>query len=568
SLLPWLSLVSPRTTKRDLISGFTGAVVVLPQGVAFAAIAGLPPEYGLYTAMVPAIMAALCGSSHHLISGPTTAISIVVFSTLAPFADPGSAKFITMALTLSFITGLFQLAFGIGKLGVLVNFVSHSVVVGFTCGASILIATSQIKHLFGVQIPNGGSFIHTWSLLIEKIPDINPQVFMVGITTLVSALVIRWLRPGLPDMLIAMIIGSSLAAYLGVEQHHIALVGALPEGLPHLSSPDLSLEVLRHLTSSGLAIALLGLVEAVSIARSVGSLSGQNLNSNREFIGQGLSNVVGSFFSAYPSSGSFTRTGVNFSAGGKTPLSAIFSAFFLLGIVLLIAPLAGHLPIAAMAGVILIVAKNLIDFKQILSIIRTSKSESAVLLATFLSTLFFELEFAIISGVILSIGFFLRNTANPRVSSRVPNPSVKSRSFVTDPSLPECQQLKILRIDGPLYFGSIDHVEAVLRKVERPVTLQQHLLISCSGINSIDLAGVKLLFRESERRESFGGHLFLYDVKDHIDNMIKRTGHLSSIPDDHIFDKKNKAIRVIIGQHIDHDYCRSCPHHVFLECHK
>ena len=407
-LLPdWFYKLSRPIVRQDFFAGLTGAVVVLPQGVAFAGIAGLPPQYGLYTAMVPAIIAALFGSSYHLISGPTTAISIVVFATLMPLAEPSSQPFIVLALTLAFMVGVIQFSLGLARLGTVVHFVSHSVVVGFTSGAAILIATSQMKHLLGVALPRGESFLDTWIALFHSLPEVNVYTFAVGLTTLGTVLVIQKFFPKWPNMLLGMGVGALLAAALGAEEHSIALLGPLPDGLPPFSIPDLSFATVRQLSSGALAIAVLGLIEAVSIARSVASQSGQRLDGNREFIGQGLSNIVGSFFSAYPSSGSFTRSGVNFRAGAKTPLAALFSAVVLMLIVLLVAPFAAYLPIAAMAGVILKVAYNLIDFHHIQTIIRLTKPGMVVMLVTFFATLFLELEIAIYVGVLLSLSFYL-----------------------------------------------------------------------------------------------------------------------------------------------------------------
>ncbi len=460
--LRWRHLVNRRSLRADALAGLTGAVVVLPQGVAFALVAGLPPVYGLYTAMVPPIIAALFGSSRHLISGPTTAISIVVFATVSKFAAPGSAQFVSLALTLAFLAGAYQLALGLARMGALVNFISHSVVVGFTAGAAVLIATSQLKNYFGIHIPAGESFLHTWQDLYAQIGRANLYVVAVASLTLAVLIALMLWRPRWPGMLIAMVAGSVAALALGAEARDIALVGKLPQQLPPLSLPDLHLGSLKALGSAALAVAMLGLVEAVSIARAVASKSGQRIDGNQEFIGQGLANVVGSFFSSYASSGSFTRSGLNYAAGAVTPLAAVFAAGALALIVLLVAPLAAHLPIAAMAAVLLVVAWRLIDFHQIKTILSTSKRETAVLATTFLATLFVELEFAIYAGVMLSLVIYLMRTSQPRVVARVPDPGSPARHLVTDPKLPECPQLKIVRVDGSLYFGAVDHVQEEL----------------------------------------------------------------------------------------------------------
>ncbi|MBF0193781.1 MAG: SulP family inorganic anion transporter [Magnetococcales bacterium] len=564
----WFKLVDRKSLWKDFLAGLTGAVVVLPQGVAFAAIAGLPPQYGLYTAMVPPIIAALFGSSFHLISGPTTAISIVVFSTLAPLVAPGSPEFVTMALTLAFLVGFFQLAMGLARMGGVINFVSHSVVVGFTSGAAILIATSQLKHLFGLDIPHGESFVHTFINLFNSFLDINLHVLGVGLVTLFTSILLRKFWPILPNMLLGMVAGSLIAAWFGVEENNIALVGTIPGGLPPFSIPDFSLSMIRELSSGALAIALLGLIEAVSIARSVSLQSGQRIKGSKEFVGQGLANIAGSFFSAYPSSGSFTRTGINYKAGAQTPLSAIFAAIFLVIILLLVAPFAAYLPLAAMGGVILQVAYNLIDVKHIRKIIKSTTPGAAVMSVTFLSTLFLELEFAIYVGVMLSLSLYLNRTSHPKVVSIVPDPHSPWRRFVTDKTLQECPQLKIVRIDGSLYFGSVGHVETLLRKIREKNPERVNLLIIGSGVNFIDLAGAEMLRHESDQRRILGGNLFLFDIKDQVCQMFQRSGIIDRIGQDHVFQSKRYAIETILSKYHNQEQCNACPHRVFLECEK
>jgi SulP family sulfate permease len=563
--LRWWPLVTRDTLKADLIAGLTGAVVVLPQGVAFAMIAGLPPVYGLYTAMVPPIIAALFGSSRHLISGPTTAISIVVFATVAKFAEPGSAKFIQMALTLTFLAGVYQFALGLARMGTLVNFISHSVVVGFTAGAAVLIASSQLNHFFGMHIPSGESFLHTWRDIFQQIDEANLYVTGIATVTLASLIVLMRLKPRWPVMLIAMVIGSVAALLIGVATHGIRVVGQLPQQLPPLSLPDLHLAALKQLGSAALAIAMLGLVEAVSIARSVASKSGQRIDGSQEFVGQGLANVVGSFFSSYASSGSFTRSGLNYAAGAVTPLSAVFAALTLALIVLLVAPLAAHLPIAAMAAVLLVVAWRLIDFHQIKTILTTSKRETTVLLTTFIATLFVELEFAIYVGVMLSLIIYLMRTSQPAVVARVPDPASPNRHFVTDDKLPECPQLKIARIDGSLYFGAVDHVQEQLHLINEQGPQQKHLMLIGNGINFVDIAGAELLAAEARNRKARGGGLYLVKLKEEACNTLRRGGFRDLIGPEHIFLTKADAIESIF-QNLDHGICARCDKRIFFEC--
>lgn len=566
--LAWFKLVNKNTIKADVLAGLTGAVIVLPQGVAFATIAGLPPEYGLYTAMVTPIIAALFGSSFHLVSGPTTAISIVVFSAISHYAVPGTPEFIALALTLTFLAGVYQLAFGLARLGSLVNFVSHTVVIGFTAGAAILIATSQMKNITGIVVPKGESFLHTWADLYSGINEINYYLIGIALSTLITAILSKRLLPRSPNLLIGMVAGGLVAIYLGKYTDDIKLVGEIPAHLPPLSSPIFSLQTIKLLAPEAFAVALLGLIEAVSISRAVATKSSQRIDSNQEFIGQGMSNIVGSFFSSYAGSGSFTRSGINFEAGAKTPLSAIFAAISLMGIVLLIAPLTAYLPIAAMAGVILLVAYNLIDFHHISRVLRFSKSESSILLTTFFATLFLELEFAIYLGVLLSLILFLAKTSTPRVPtlSIDPDPDSNTRKLTNIEKKPliQCPQLKIIRIDMSIYFGSISHVVKRISQITDNERIY-HILIVASGINFIDLAGAEALISENNRLKKNNGGLYFVDLKSSVYEFAARSCFIKQIGSDHFFDRKQKAISSIYRR-LDKDKCKHCTYRIFKEC--
>jgi len=561
--LRWWNFVGWDTLKSDLLAGLTGAVIVLPQGVAFAMIAGLPPEYGLYTAIVPPVIAASFGSSLHLISGPTTAISIIVFSTLSPLAEPGSAEFIRLALTLTFLAGAYQLALGLARMGTLVNFVSHSVVVGFTAGAAILIATSQLKHVFGLHLPRGGSFLGVWRNLLAEIHHMNPYVVVVAVITLVCAAVAKKLRPRWPGLLFALIIGSLTSLMLGGEIHGVQLMGKLPAHLPPLSLPDFSIETLRELAPKALAVSLLGLIEALSIARSISTHSRQQIDGNQEFIGQGLSNILGSFFSSYAASGSFTRSGINYHAGAMTPLSAVFAAGFLALILLLVAPLTAFLPIPAMAGVILLVAYNLIDFHHIRSIIRTSKEETAVLVTTFLATLLLDLEFAIYVGVLLSLVLYLSRTSHPQIVNLAPDPD-SDRVTLTQSEI-QCPHFKIIRIDGSLFFGAVSHVAEFLHNIDKNAVQKAHVLIVACGINFIDVAGAEMLVHETNRRRKLRGELYLCGLKQQAKEVLQRGGYLDILGEDHIFATESEAILNILTR-LDHGDCHRCESPLFREC--
>ncbi len=567
--LRWKHRVNRETAQADLMAGLTGAALVLPQGVAFATIAGMPPEYGLYASMVPAIVAALFGSSWHLVSGPTTAASIVMFSALSARAAPGSEQYIALAITLTFMVGVIQLVMGMARLGTLVNFISHSVIVGFTAGAAILIMTKQADNFFGLELPSGERFYETLYHLWTHWTDLHPLVSLVAIVTLLTGIVVKYLWPKFPSMLAALIIGSLTAVLLNLVLDEattgIQMVGALPRQLPPLSMPEFSVGIIRELAPVALAMTLFALTEAVSIARSISMRSGQAIEGNQEFIGQGLSNIAGSFFSAYVATGSFNRSGANYDAGARTPLAAVFAGILLVIVVLLFAPLTAYLPNAAMAGLLFLVAWRLIDFQHIKSIMRADRKEFLVMSVTFFGTLFLELEFAILLGVMLSLMIYLSRTSRPKVVSRVPDPDSKYRRFTSSVTYPECPQLKLIRIDDSLYFGAVAYVREMLRRIREHYPQQKHLLLLTKGINYVDIAGAELLLEEAIARREMGGELYLYRLKDSATDVLERGGYMEKLDKNNMYDSKSDAINSIFNK-LDKTICERCDKRIFLEC--
>jgi SulP family sulfate permease len=564
--LSWFPRVNRGTVKADAMAGLTGALVALPQGVAFATIAGMPPEYGLYAGMIPAVIAALFGSSWHLVSGPTTAASIVLFSVLSPHAEPGSAHYVSLALTLTFLVGLIQIIMGFAKLGTLVNFISHSVVTGFTAGAAILIATNQVKHFTGLAIPRGSSFTDTWNMVLMHTSDIQAGVFVVGLATLFLGIAVKRLLPKWPYMIVAMLGGSVLAAALTTWKGiTLPTVGALPAVLPPLSAPSFSAEDIRAVASGVVAVTLLALTEAVSIARSLAARSGQHVDGNQEFVGQGLSNLFGSFFSGYVATGSFNRSGVNYAAGAKTPIAAMLAGMFLLLLVLLVAPWAQFLPNAAMAGILFLVAWGLIDFDEIIHVLKSSRAESAILFTTFGATLFLALEEAIIIGVLMSLSLYLSRTSKPQVRVRAPDPNSSTHKFTDAANAPECPQLRFIRIDGSLFFGATSHIRESLAAQDQASPGQKHVAIVAHGINFIDLAGAHYLAEEAERRREAGGGLYFIRIKDTVQEQLAESGALKIIGGANLFDSKTEAIQEIYKR-LDRDICRTCKSRIFREC--
>jgi len=406
-ILRWLpELREPGAVRADALAGMTGAIVVLPQGVAFATVAGMPPEYGLYGAMVPCVVAALFGSSRLMVTGPATALSLTTLALIAPLATPGSPNYIALVLTLTFLVGALQLALGLARAGRLIDFVPHSVIVGFTAGAAILIINSQIGPFLGLDLPRGISVIDNVRAALAQWPNIVLSAPLVGMLTIAAVLAWQPLNRWVPAMLAGVVIGAAAAwliAQYVPQWPGLPTVQALPGAVPPLSMPDLSLDSIRMLFGATLVMTLLALTEAVAIARAVATKYGDKLDGNQEFIGQGLANIAGSFFSAYPSSGSFNRSGVNVVSGARTPFAAICAALFLVAILFFVAPLARYLPFAVIAALLFLVAWGLIDRREIVRIWQEERDQRWPLLMTFVATITLSLEWAIVLGITVAL---------------------------------------------------------------------------------------------------------------------------------------------------------------------
>lgn len=568
--LAWWPRVTRATLRADAGAALTGAIIVLPQGVAFATLAGLPPEFGLYCAMVPAVVAAFFGSSWHAVSGPTNAVSLYVFATVASLAVPGSPEYITLVLTLAFMSGVLMLAMGAFGLGRVVNFVSHTVVVGFTAGAAVLIIASQLRNFFGIEIPTGSSFLSTLRAFAAQAGAVKPWVVLVGAITLLAGIASRRYVPKAPYMIVALVAGALagfvLNLWLTPEQSGIRVIGLVPGALPGLTAPDLSADTLKALMGIAVGVTVLSLTEAMSIARSVALKSGQRIDADQEFIGQGLSNISASLFSGYPVSASFNRTGLNYEAGARTPLAAALSAPILVGVVFAVAPLLAYLPFASMAALLFMVAWGLFDIRAMRAIVRTSRSESAVLGLTFVSMLVMDLEMAILVGVTLSLVIYLNRTSRPQMRAVAPDPRHSVRRFgPVAQGITECPQLKIMAVEGSIYFGAVDHVESHFDTLRAVAREQKHLLVVARNINFLDIAGAEALVREARARRWRGGRLWLQGLRLPAEDVLRNGGYLAEIGTDAVFRDKREAIARIFDK-LDPGICARCRARIFEEC--
>ena len=479
SLFPFLTWL-PRQTRasvgRDLIVGLSGAILALPQSIAYALIAGLPPEYGLYAAIIPVLIACLWGSSWHLICGPTAAISIVLFASVSPLAVPASQDYITLILLLTFLAGIFQWLLGLLRFGALVNFVSHSVVLGFTLGAAVVIAIGQLPNLLGLELPAKATALASLMDVLQHLRAVDKPSLVVGVATVVVGVVLKQLLPRWPTLLITLVLASLLVWLWPAMFGHVHLVSAFVGRLPPFSGLPLDLDVILRLLPSAVAVGMLGLVTSLSIARSISARSQQLLDANQEVRAQGLSNIVGAFFSGSLSAGSFTRSGLSYEAGACSPLAGVFSAIWVALFAIFGAGLIAHIPIPAMAGSILLIAWGLVDHRGIRALLRVSRAEFVVMALTCLATLLLELQTAIYAGVLASLFFYLKRTSQPRVQHW--------RDGEDD----------VLRVGGSIFFGASHYLQVRLQRMHGA-----RVVIEAQQINFIDYSGVEMLHQEARR---------------------------------------------------------------------
>ncbi len=537
--------------RHDALAGLTVAVMGVPQAMAYALIAGLPPVYGLYTSIITCIIAAISGSSNHLVTGPTNALCMVILSLTAHLPDKYGVSLIEIVFLLTLMTGLIQMAFGFLKMGGIVRYVSNSVVVGFTAGAGILIAINQLRNVMGVNLE--GHVERFYEVLIgtiSMIPESNPRALCVALITVATVIVLKKLNPKLPGALIGIVAAGAISAALGWHGQDLAgrveivrdiepITGQLnkvhiPELLIHPNA-----ELTRELGAGALALALLGLIEAASIARAVASQSGQRLNFTREFIGQGAGNVVGSFFSCFAGSGSFTRTAVCYQSGGRTRMAAIFSAIWTALTLLLIAPLANYIPKASLAGLLIIVAYSMIEKERLKLTWKSGANSRLVLGGTLLSTLILPLEYAIFVGVFLSIVLLLRVTSSTDLTQLIQSPESGFEEVPFNRAAPS--EVVTVNMEGDLYFAAVEDLDYELVRCLTPKT--RVVVLRMKRLRAVGSTAMAILAHYYELLHERGIYLVVCGIEEELKKVMTGTGLRQQIGEQNIFYADNKLFQ-------------------------
>ena len=574
----WVREITPSSLRADALAGLLGAVLVLPQGIAFATLAGLPPQYGLFTAVVPCIIAALFGSSRHVMSGPTNANSLAMFAMLSPLALAFSPAYIQLALVVTVMVGIMQWLIGALRLGSLANFISPAALFGFTSGAAILIAVYALPDLLGLAPASVHGAASVLSHVFSQLSQVQPTALAVAAITALVAWSVHSLKPSWPYMLIGLVASTLLAwlwlkwpgSVLPTPDTALRTVGQMTTPWPRFEIPRISWSAVPELLGLAFALTIVALGQSISIAKAVAARSGQRIDPNREFCGQGLSNIVGGFFSCYVSCGSMNRSVPNLQAGARSPLAAVSSALLLLALVALSASLLAQIPMAALAALLLLVAVGLLDLKRWRQLFQLSRTEFAVALTTLMATVSIRLEMAILLGTLLSLMSFLYRTSKPAMRSMGFDGWSPERQFVVlgNPNterLPECPQLKLLRMEGEVYFGASQHVADTLYALRHQLHPQKHLLVMGKSMNFIDLAGAELWEAELSARRAMGGDLYFHRPRPEVIEMWKTTGFTRVLGPEHQFSDKSIAIATIFPK-LDPLICKTCTARIFWEC--
>lgn len=555
----------------DVIAGLTVAAVAVPQAMAYAQIAGIPPQYGLYTAIVMTAVGAIFDSSRQLINGPTNAISIAVLSAVVAF---GESERIPAVILLALMVGTVQTGISLLRLGDVTRYISHAVIVGFTLGAGLLIVLDQLKNLLG--LPSFGTghdhFLKRFWLTLSHIQDSNAATVCVGLGTIAIALVLRRINGlfqlRLPELLLGLLSMAAVVWGGGLDAQGVKVVGTIPAALPAFALPEIEWSRVHEMASSSLAIALLGLLEAIAMAKAIAGVTGQKLDMNQQCLSEGLANVVGSFFHCFPGSGSLTRSTINHLAGGRTQWSGVFSAVVVALTVVLFAPYAYYIPRSGLAGILMLTAWRLVDRRELFYYLKTTRFDACIVLLTAVSAVAVSVEFCILIGVFLSFVLYIPRAARVYLTEFVLGPERVVRERVA--SDPICSRIRIYGLEGELFFGSVpelqEHLDTMLDAARSGVRV---IVLRLKRVRNPDAVCLKVLERFIARMQASQVTVLLCGLRPDVVQAIAASGLLQRLGSDHVFSFEETgaiwsstldAVRFAY-ELVGDDVCPQCPRH-------
>ena len=520
-ILTWLTNYPKNWLRNDLVAGLTVGVLLIPQGMAYALIAGLPPEYGLYAALVPLLIYAILGTSRHLAVGPVALIALLVASAVSPLAESPD-EYIALSVLLALMIGVIQLLMGILRMGFLVNLLSHPVLSGFVSAAAIVIGLSQLHHLLGVEAVSGGLHEIAYGIGIQ-LSDINPWTLLLGISGIALLFVIKTWMPKIPGALVAVVAGVLVVAAGGLHQAGVSIVGDIPEGLPAFSVPVIEWQTILALLPMALAISLVAYMESIAVAKAMQQKSGAyEVDANQELVALGAANVGGSFFQSFPVTGGFSRTAVNYDTGAKTGLASVFSAVVVAITLLVLTPLFYYLPHAILAAIIMMAVYGLIEFNVLRKLWNLGHYDRYMFLATFAGTLFVGIEEGILLGVVLSVLMLVYRSARPHhtVMGRLPGTSIYRNVNRYDTDREE--GLLVFRFDAPLHFANAEYFRKQVYELIETNPGTKTVILDFNGVNDMDTTGLDELFEVIDHLKEKDIDVRMAQVKGPVRDLIKK----------------------------------------------
>ena len=538
-ILQWLPSYKKQYLSNDIAAGLTVGVMLIPQGMAYAMIAGLPPVYGLYAAMIPQVIYAIFGTSRQLAVGPVAMDSILVAAGVSAFAVQGSANYIELAILLAMLTGFIQLFLGILRFGFIVHFLSRPVISGFTSAAALIIAGNQLNHVLGIEISDPSNLFTIIIESTQKAFSIKWQTLTLAFGTIAIIIYIKKIHNAIPGALLAVIFGILLLRFEVFLPQQVAIVGDIPSGLPSLAIPNLSWERITDLLPIAATLAIIAYMESISVAKAIHAHHKKEykLHNDQELIGLGLGNIIGSLFGSYPTTGGFSRSAVNEQAGAKTNLSAIVSAV-LVGLTLVfLTPIFYYLPKSILGAIIIIAVVGLFDYKYPTFLWKTNRQEFAMLLITFLITLSFGIKEGIIVGVVASLILLVHRTAYPHIAvlGRLSG-TTEYRNIERFPDIEIHDKILIIRHDAQIYFANVEHfIERIKKEVDNKGDQLELLIIHCVSVSHIDSTArqaiIDLIYELNEQKIGVYFSSLIGPVRD----FLHRTGFTKEVGEDHFF---------------------------------
>lgn len=511
--------------RSDLAAGLTVGVMLIPQGMAYAMIAGLQPIYGLYAALVPLVIYALLGTSRQLAVGPVAMVSLLVAAGVAPLAGDDPALYVTMALLLTLMVGAIQLALGLARFGFLTNFLSHPVLSGFTSAAALIIGLSQLKHLLGVNLPRS-RFVHEilWGAA-RSLGDVHPATLVIGLLAIAVLIGLRRWKKTFPGALAVVILSTVAVWVAGLDETGVRIVGDIPGGLPVPSIPSISMANVSALLPTALAISLVGFMESIAVAKAFAAKHRYRVDANRELVALGAANMVGSLFQAYPTTGGFSRTAVNDQAGARTTLASVMSAGVIGLTLLFLTPLFHYLPQAVLAAIIMVAVAGLFDIREMRYLWKVKRTDFALLMTTFAATLILGIEEGILVGVVASLVLVIHETSRPHTAilGRLPGTGVY-RNVQRHPQAVTRPDVSVIRVDAALYFGNIEYVRDHVLAAAGSSDEVRRVVLDAYAVNRLDATAAHALLELIDLLRERRVELVVAGVKGPVMDVLQRAG--------------------------------------------